>query len=46
MKKIWEKPSIVEMSIPKLTLSGSVHVKENPGHDDANKRYGIPNYSG
>ncbi len=34
MKKKWEKPIIVQMSIPKITLSGSSGNKENSGQDD------------
>ena len=40
MKKIWERPVITEMSIVKLTLSGSVNIKENSGNDGSNKEYG------
>ena len=40
MKKIWEKPVIIELSISKLTLSGSIAIKENPGNDGSNKEYG------
>jgi len=34
MKKIWEKPVVIKMSIPKITLSGSAGNKENSGQDD------------
>ena len=40
MKKVWKKPVVTEMSISKLTLSGSVAIKENPGSDGSNKEYG------
>ncbi len=43
MKKVWEKPVVVKMSIEKLTLSGSKGSTENPGSDTSNNRTKKPN---
>lgn len=39
MKKNWEKPTIVKISIQKITLSGSGKNGENSGQDDQTIRH-------